>query len=99
MQSKKPWQERLYFLFLGILLTIGFVLLTGGMNNAPPPNYGRYQISAWAGPLGSGGGGVGAFVVDTATGETRTVYSRLYGSPGDGAIIKNNLNKTFSAMD
>jgi hypothetical protein len=98
MKPETLWKERFRFLLLGILLAIGFVLLTGGMDSTPPPNYGRYQLSAWAGPLGPQGGAVGAFVIDTASGETRTVYSRVYGNPGEGSIIKHNLNRPFSAM-
>jgi len=36
--------------------------------------------------------------IDTATGETRTVYSRIYGTPGEGRVVRNNLNKSFAAM-
>ena len=99
MTTKAIWRERIRFFVLGMLVVMGFILLTGGVDSTAPPNYGRYQLSAWSGPLGPDGGGVGAFVIDTATGETRTVYSRVYGNPGEGTIVKHNLNKPFASMN
>ena len=99
MTTQATWPDRLRFFVLGTLVVLGFILLTGGIDSTPPPNYGRYQLQAWAGPLGSDSGGIGAFVIDTATGETRTVYSRIYGNPGEGSVVRNNLNKPFAAMN
>jgi len=99
MKGKSIWQERMRFFVLGMLVVIGFMMLTGGVDNTPPINAGRYQLSAWSGALGSQGGGVGAFVIDTVSGEVRTAYSRIYGNPGEGELIKNNLNKPFSSMN
>lgn len=99
MTTHPIWKERIRFFVLGMLVVLGFVLLTGGIDSSPPPNYGRYQLQAWAGPLGGGSGGIGAFVIDTATGETRTAYSRIYGTPESGVIHRNNLNKPFAAMN
>jgi hypothetical protein len=99
MDGRAVWRERLRFFLLGMLVVIGFLMLPGGVANTPPLNSGRYQLSAWSGALGPQGGGVGAFVIDTVSGEVRTAYSRIYGAPGEGDLIKNNLNKPFSAMN
>ena len=99
MKPNQLWKERVRFFLLGMAVVMGFVLLTGGVDSPPPPNYGRYQISAWSTQFSAGSGGVGAFVVDTATGETRTAYSRIYGNPGPGEVVKNNLGKKFFSMD
>jgi len=37
-------------------------------------------------------------VIDTATGETRTVYYRLIDSQGGGSIFKNDLKKPFHSI-
>ncbi len=99
MNTKIIWRERLRFFLLGMLVLTGFLMLTGGVDNTPPINAGRYQLSAWSGALGSQGGGVGAFVIDTVSGEVRTAYSRIYGAPGEGELIKNNLNRPFASMN
>lgn len=97
----KLWSERIKFFILGILAVTGILFLAGADSlSPPPPNYGRFQISSWATSFGNNSGGVGAFVVDTVSGETRTVYSRIYGVvPVEGKLIKNDLKKPFISID
>lgn len=90
---------KLQYFLLGVGCSAIIAFLTGATNVNPPPNYGRYQISSWAGQIGSNSGTVGAFVVDTATGETRTVYSRIYGEYGETKVERNNLKTVFTSMD
>jgi hypothetical protein len=66
------------------------VLEPAGDRMVPLASNGRYQIAAW-----EGGGGYGAFVLDTATGATKVVYSSLKG-PGGKTV--NHLGKTFDQM-
>ena len=56
----------------------------------PLASAGRYQIATW-----QGGGGYGAFVLDTATGTTKVAYSS--GSGPDGKRV-NNLGKSFQQI-
>lgn len=92
-----------YFL-LGIGSSLLLLLLTGAMNDPGAPgsanlSFGRYQLSSWATPFGDHGGAMGAFVIDTVSGETRTVYSRTFGStPMEGEVIKNDLKKSFASI-
>jgi hypothetical protein len=97
MTKDQLWFERVKCFLLGILAVVGLLFLLGA-DNAPPPHYGRYQISAWSGSLGKDSGGVGAFVIDTVSGEAKTVYTRIYGKPGKGKIHKNNLKMPFASM-
>lgn len=87
-----------YFL-LGVGSSLVVALLTAAANTNPPPNYGRYQISSWASQIGTEGGSIGAFIVDTATGETKTVYSRTYGKVRESKVERNNLKTVFASMD
>lgn len=89
-------RERWTFFALGTLTAI-FLMLLLGATDIGPPNYGRYQISAWGGSLGGDTGSVGVFIVDTATGETKTVYSRIYGSDR-GVVAKDDLRKPFHSI-
>lgn len=92
-----------YFL-LGIGSTLMFILLSGAMNDPGAPssanlNFGRYQLSSWATPFGAQGGAMGAFVIDTVSGETKTVYSRTFGTTAmEGEVIKNDLKKSFTSI-
>lgn len=92
-----------YFL-LGIGSSLLLLLLTGAMNDPGAPgsanlNFGRYQISTWATPFGNQGGAMGAFVIDTVSGETKTVYSRTFGPAAmEGEVIKNDLKKIFTSI-
>lgn len=74
------------------------VFLTAAANTNPSPHYGRYQISSWASQTGADGGSIGAFVLDTATGETKTVYSRTYGKVEGSKVERNNLKTVFTSM-
>ena len=62
-------------------------------------NFGRYQLSSWSTQLGGKSGAVGAFVMDTVSGETKTVYIRTYGDAGKGTVVKNDLKKSFSSIE
>ncbi len=91
--------EKLKFFLLGILTLTGILLLTGAADKtAPTLNYGRYQLSAWATQLDRNSGIIGAFVMDTVSGETKTVYLREYGDIPESRIAKNDLKKSFSAI-
>ncbi len=87
------------FFFMGVFAALILLLFLGATKAPPPPNYGRFQMSSWATPIDDGAL-VGAFVIDTATGETKTVYSRFFKYPKDkeSVIFTNNLKKTFSSM-
>jgi len=84
---------------MGIVVTIFCFILMGAIKSPPPPNYGRFQLQSWAASPVDGGALVGAFVIDTATGETKTVYSRLVKSKRESIIFTNQLKKTFIKID
>jgi hypothetical protein len=90
-----------YFL-LGVAAVLFFLVLTGAIDNQGSSSatlgFGRYQLSSWATSFGEKGGAVGAFVIDTVSGETRTVYSRTYGPPMDSSVVKNDLKKPFISI-
>jgi hypothetical protein len=88
---------RLLYFIIGLLSGIALLSIIGATDFGPP-NYGRYQISSWGTPLGKDLAGVGVFVVDTATGETKTVYSRIYGGADSGQVIKDDLRKPFHSI-
>lgn len=97
--------EKIKIFLLGVIASLlVFVLLGvagGNLNDSAyygPPNYGRYQVSSWATQLGPNSGILGAFVVDTVSGETKTVYSRIYGQEDNGVTLKSELYKPFSAI-
>ncbi|NTV14930.1 MAG: hypothetical protein HGA96_13520 [Desulfobulbaceae bacterium] len=94
---------KLKFFLLGVGASMMMLFLTGAMNDPGAPSsanlaYGRYQISSWATSFGDKGGAVGAFVIDTFSGETKTVYSRTYGPTMEGEVLKNDLKKPFTSM-
>jgi len=75
MNEKQLWREKAKFFIYGMLTFLGIILLTGASENSVPTlNFGRYQLSAWATNLGQDSGAIGAFVMDTVSGETKTVY-------------------------
>lgn len=92
---------RMKYFLLGVGSSLMILLLTGAMNDPGAPgsanlNYGRYQLSSWATSFGDQGGAMGAFVIDTVSGETKTVYSRTFGTTAmEGEVIKNDLKKSF----
>lgn len=95
---------KLKYFLLGIGSSFLLLMLTGAMNDPGAPgsanlSFGRYQLSTWATPFGDQGGAMGAFVIDTVSGETRTVYSRTFGAKAmEGEVIKNDLKKPFSSI-
>ncbi len=80
---------------MGIAVTLFCVLFIGAVKSPPPPNYGRFQLQAWATSPSEGEAMVGAFVIDTATGETKTVFSRLIKPNEKSITYKNELKKQF----
>lgn len=92
MARNKFWTERIKFFLLGMLVIIGMTFLMGNSSSVPS---GRYQISAWGTAFGDFSGGCGAFIIDTATGETKTAYMYIYGSSDGMSLLKNNLGKSF----
>ncbi len=95
---------KLKYFLLGLGSALLLLLLTGAMNDSGAPgsanlNFGRYRLSSWATSFGDKGGAMGAFVIDTVSGETRTVYSRTFGTaPMGGDVIKNDLKKPFPSI-
>lgn len=92
------------YFFLGVAAALFFLVLTGAIDNQGASSsailgFGRYQLSSWATSFGEKGGAVGAFVIDTVSGETRTVYSRTYGPSMETVIVKNDLKKAYSAIE
>jgi hypothetical protein len=102
---KKSLRERLLYFSLGVLsLAVGSFLLGAATdyqnnNNNTTLNFGRYAISSWATQIDSKSGVVGAFVLDTVSGETRTVYIRTYGDVPKSEAKKNDLKKPFNAIE
>ena len=96
--EKVNWKERALFFLFGLITVFAIISITGA-TDAPPPNYGRYQISSFASPAGGNGCIMGAFIVDTATGETKTVYSRVFKDIKKDKVLINNLKKNFMAME
>lgn len=90
---------QLRYLLLGIALTIGILFMMGNAPVAGPVlDNGRYQVSSYATRLGEDTGAVGAFIVDTVSGEVKTVYMRVYGDVPESKILMNNLKRNFANM-
>jgi len=87
-------KSRLMLILLGAL-SFATVLLLVGATDVSAPNYGRYQLSSWSTSISDGRAVVGAFVLDTATGETKNVYTRIVNPDGMGRVLRNDLNTTF----
>ncbi len=101
--SKKNVKERLLFFSLGALSLAVASLLMGAAsdyinNNNTTLNFGRYAISSWATQIDAKSGIVGAFVLDTVSGETRTAYIRTYGDVPKSELVKSDLKKPFNAI-
>ncbi len=100
MKNNIIWRQKLlYFVFGALSLAITGALLGAAsdfQNNTP--NYGRYQLSSWATQVSDNSGLVGAFVLDTVSGETRTVYIRSYGDLPPSKLLKMDLKKPFNAI-
>ena len=90
-------KNRVWYIAVGMVSGMGMLLIMGATVYAPP-NYGRYQISAWGSPFVKDTAGVGVFIVDTATGETKTAYSRFYGETDTVHIEKSDLIKPFGII-
>ena len=101
MNTAKKWRERLLFFFLGVISLAAFISLLGSSSDFQNKtlNFGRYAISSWATQIDGKSGVVGAFVMDTVSGETRTVYMRTYGNVPESKATKNDLKKPFIAID
>jgi len=99
---KKSLRERLLYFSLGVvsLALVSFLMgaATDYQNNNTTLNFGRYAISSWATQVDNKSGVVGAFVLDTVSGETRTVYYRTYGDVPKSEAQKNELKKSFNAI-
>ena len=96
-------RDRVLYFFFGVLsLAIVSFLMGASADNQPNNNttlnFGRYALSSWATQLDHKSGVVGAFVLDTVSGETRTVYIRTYGDVPKSETVKNDLKKPFNAI-
>ncbi|MCD6527464.1 MAG: hypothetical protein J7K75_10785 [Desulfuromonas sp.] len=91
MNKRLPW------ILVGILSTVLMLFLLGA-TDISAPNYGRYQLSSWSTDIGGDRAAVGAFIIDTATGETKTAYTRILDVKGTGIILKNDLKTTFHSI-
>lgn len=98
--NNMAWRERCLFFALGALCLTVVGLLLGAASDYKNNtlNFGRYQLSAWGTQIGENGGAVGAFVMDTVSGETRTAYIRTYGDTPTSRVIKNDLKKSFNSI-
>ena len=86
--------ERWTYFLLGVIMALAMILMTG----AAGQQYGRYQVASWATSFGDNSGGCGAFIVDTATGTTKSAYTVIYGNPQAPSVLKNNLRKPFPSI-
>ncbi len=98
--NKSGWGEKAMFFSLGAMFLLMVVLIMGAASDHKNStlNFGRYQLSSWATQLNDDSGAIGAFVIDTVSGETRTVYMRTYGKTGESKAVKNNLKKPFISI-
>lgn len=96
------WRERLLYFALGALSLTVIALLLGAASDYQKNstlNYGRYQLSAWGTQIDKKSGVVGAFVMDTVSGETRTAYIRTYGDVPESRVVRHHLKKPFHAIE
>ena len=96
MKDNHLFREHILYFVMGMLTVFCLVVLTGAGSGTSLS--GRYQIAAWGTMFGEGAGGCGAFVVDTATGKTKTVYTVIYGVSPQRSLLVNNLRKTFNTI-
>lgn len=101
--KNKQLKERLLYFTFGVLSLAAVSFLMGAAtdyqnNNNTTLNFGRYAISSWGTQLDNKSGVIGAFVLDTVSGETRTVYIRTYGDVPKSEVPKNELKKPFNAI-
>jgi hypothetical protein len=100
---KKTLRDRLLYFSLGAVSLAVVSFLMGAAtdyqnNNNTTLNFGRYAISSWATQIDNKSGVVGAFVLDTVSGETRTVMIRTYGDVPKSEFVKNDLKKPFNSI-
>jgi hypothetical protein len=100
---KKSLRERLLYFSLGVVSLALVSFLMGAAsdyqnNNNATLNFGRYAISSWATQVDGKSGVVGAFVLDTVSGETRTVCIRTYGDVPKSEFLKNDLKRPFTSI-
>ncbi len=91
---KKSKAHIFIFLIMCIFMVFFLIEWSPASSSSPPPHYGRFQLQSWAAPMNNGVL-VGALVIDTATGETKTVYSRLVKSETESVVFINQLRKPF----
>lgn len=80
------------------MTAIGFLMGAASDYQNSTLNFGRYQLSAWATQIDKESGVIGAFVIDTVSGETRTAYIRTYGDVPRTKVVKNDLKKPFHSI-
>jgi hypothetical protein len=102
-KTRTTLREKLQYISLGAIGVAVIALLMGSAsdyinNKNTTLNFGRYAMSSWATQIDSKSGVVGAFVLDTVSGETRTVYIRTYGDVPKSELVKNDLKKPFNAI-
>lgn len=100
MKENKAWRERLLYFAAGAISLALVTLLLGAASDYKNStlNFGRYQISSWSTQVDDKSGVVGAFVMDSVSGETRTVYIRAYGDTPPSRVVKNDLKKPFNSI-
>lgn len=97
--TNRYWREKFVYFLLGAMSLVGISLLMGASDHQSTPlSFGRYQLSSWATRIGNDSGVVGAFVLDSVTGETRTVYVRSYGNVPSSNTVVNDLKKPFNSV-
>lgn len=101
---KKSLKERLLYFSLGVLSLALVSFLLGAASDYQNShnatlNFGRYAISSWATQIDGKSGVVGAFVLDTVSGETRTAYIRTYGDVPKSEATKHDLKKPFNSIE
>lgn len=90
-------KEKIKYIVIGAAIA-SFLFLLVGATDVSAPNYGRYQISSWSSPTGNNSIAVGAFVVDTATGETKMVVHKTVSAKETGLYGKDETRKPFNAI-
>lgn len=100
MKEQNRWREKLLYFAFGALSLALVSLLLGAASDYKNStlNFGRYQLAAWATQVDDKSGLVGAFVMDTVSGETRTAYIRAYGDLPPSRVIKKDLKKPFNSI-
>lgn len=90
-------KDKILYASIGAIIATTLFLLVGA-TDVSAPSYGRYQVSAWSSPTGKDSVRVGAFVTDTATGETKVVYHKTVSAAETGLYGKDQLGKPFYSI-